>query len=411
MKTGVILLSAMLASAPAYSQPGMEYQNNIRHRHRNMTDLNVQRLDSVVGYTRETVTGTDVPDYVFIYKYDRKSDDFTEVIKLNLPERTNSNRQLYTYTSDGFRTSYLYQEWDGSTWQDKMLTRYFENDAGILGTEVFSKPDASGQWVEYQQHFYEYDQEGRIALYLRQMRNSDGTWYDFSENIWTFNDDDQLLGRIEKRTADDYIIWTETYNYGDGTKPVERIRQTMRFNPVLRYNTLTNDTRNLYYYDDFNDPSIVELYRWQNNSWVYAGKSMYYYSFIPGRKVTICHNGHTLSIAPQALPAHLAHGDKLGYCTDEEDQGQCYSSSNKKENASSVTVFPNPADTYFEVRLQPGHNFRSATLFSGDGRVLKSKNVFNLEQTSFDISGLKSGNYLLKLSGQGCADEVVVIMK
>ena len=31
-------------------------------------------------------------------------------------------------------------------------------------------------------------------------------------------------------------------------------------------------------------------------------------------KVTICHNGHTITIDEDALPAHLAHGDTLGPC-------------------------------------------------------------------------------------------------
>jgi hypothetical protein len=39
----------------------------------------------------------------------------------------------------------------------------------------------------------------------------------------------------------------------------------------------------------------------------------------PGKKVLVCHKpdkkgGHTLSIAEPAVPAHLAHGDKLGAC-------------------------------------------------------------------------------------------------
>jgi hypothetical protein len=37
-----------------------------------------------------------------------------------------------------------------------------------------------------------------------------------------------------------------------------------------------------------------------------------------GEKVLVCHmpskNPHTLSIAPAAVPAHLAHGDTLGPC-------------------------------------------------------------------------------------------------
>ena len=31
-------------------------------------------------------------------------------------------------------------------------------------------------------------------------------------------------------------------------------------------------------------------------------------------KVTLCHNGHTIRVAPPAVKAHLRHGDKLGAC-------------------------------------------------------------------------------------------------
>ena len=31
-------------------------------------------------------------------------------------------------------------------------------------------------------------------------------------------------------------------------------------------------------------------------------------------KVTLCHKGHTIRVAPPAVKAHLKHGDKLGAC-------------------------------------------------------------------------------------------------
>ena len=31
-------------------------------------------------------------------------------------------------------------------------------------------------------------------------------------------------------------------------------------------------------------------------------------------KVTLCHKGNTISVAPPAVKAHLNHGDKLGAC-------------------------------------------------------------------------------------------------
>lgn len=32
------------------------------------------------------------------------------------------------------------------------------------------------------------------------------------------------------------------------------------------------------------------------------------------RKVTLCHKGHAIRVAPPAVKAHLRHGDKLGSC-------------------------------------------------------------------------------------------------
>jgi hypothetical protein len=33
-----------------------------------------------------------------------------------------------------------------------------------------------------------------------------------------------------------------------------------------------------------------------------------------GKKVTICHKGHTITVGKAAVPAHLRHGDALGSC-------------------------------------------------------------------------------------------------
>jgi len=411
MKTKILLTAALMASIVAHSQPETSDYQRLRHRNHNMQVEKVQRLDSVIGFLREAQTDKDVQDYVFIYKYDRGKDYPREVVKLDLPERVNSNRQLYSYMRDGFKARYLYQEWITGNWKDKMLVEYFPGDDSRLAREEFSALDEAGAWVPYQKHFYSYDNLGRISLYLRKMIDRNGGWYDFSENIWTFNDNDQLMQRVEKRVADDYVIWTETYYYGDRVKPTERIRQTMRYNPVSGFNTLINDTRQLYFYDEFNDPSVMEQYKWMNNAWAYVGKSLYYYSFIPGRKVTLCHNGHTISVAPQAVRAHLAHGDRLGPCVDEGRTGPGRADSNGNEEVKYATVFPNPASDQFELVLSKGHGFRTAQLFSMDGRVVRSEDVSSLEWVVFEVNGLRSGQYILKLLGGSSPENIMVIIR
>ena len=33
------------------------------------------------------------------------------------------------------------------------------------------------------------------------------------------------------------------------------------------------------------------------------------------RRVSLCHNGHTITVSENAVPAHLRHGDTLGACS------------------------------------------------------------------------------------------------
>ena len=179
MKTQIIIAAALMVSSMANSQPDSYDHHRWRHRLHNMDHEKVQRLDSVIGFVREDQTGTDLQDYVFVYTYDRGEDNPREVVKLDLPERVNSNRQLYSYRRDGFKTEYLYQEWIGENWKDRMLVKYFPDDDDKLAREEFSALDETGVWVPYKQHLYSFDYLGRISLYHRKMSDRNGGWYDF----------------------------------------------------------------------------------------------------------------------------------------------------------------------------------------------------------------------------------------
>ena len=407
-----ILLAIMLAfPALAFSQPGEFMHDGRGHDGHRRPGEKVQRLDSVVYILRDDQTGNDYPDYVFIYMYDRGKDDPREVLKHSLPERALINRQLYTYDRDGFKTRYLYQEYVDGSWADRMLVEYTPNADGKTEQELFSTPGVNGAWQPYQRHTYTYDQQGRTALYLRSMYDAVRGWYDFSENIWTFGEGGMLLQRVEQRVADDWIIWTETYYYGAGEKPIERIRQTMRYDPVSRTNILTNDSRHLYYYDEFNDPVVAEQYRWLNGEWSYVGKSLYYYSFIPGRKVTLCHKGHTISVAPQAVNAHLAHGDYIGTCEHAGGYGGTNPCREPGRQPRYGKVFPNPASDHFELTLEQDHPFSSAELISAGGRVMRTHDISSRDRVIFETGGLRSGQYILKLSGGTLSEETVVILR
>ncbi len=382
-----------------------------RNRHCIKPVEKVLRLDSVVVYKADILTGDNYRDYMFAYQFDRSKANPSLVVRLNLPEKDKVNRQVYDYDHTGFKTKYLYQEWSNGRWEDRMLVKYEGDKNGKLLHELFSSPDLAGKWVPYQQHFYHYDDAGRVSDYLRKMKGNLGDWYDFSENIRSYDEEGRLENRYEKRVADDYVIWTESFFYGDDTTPTERIRQTMRYNQEVGHNTLTNDTRNLYYYNEFEVPIRVEQYAWDGTSWLFDSYSAYYYSFIPGRKAIMCRNGRITHVDPSAVKAYLARGYRLGSCKEVHDKDQRWQNTEKKNFKELAKVYPNPSSGYFVLELPADHSYKNAHLVSNDGKAVLHVEISNQRTVTFNVGRQKRGIYFLRLQGRIESEEIRLIIQ
>jgi hypothetical protein len=67
------------------------------------------------------------------------------------------------------------------------------------------------------------------------------------------------------------------------------------------------------------------------------GAAQYQY----GKKVTICHKGHTITVAQKAWPAHQRHGDVLGTCAAakaKKDKGKHKGAAHHAPNPGSGTT-------------------------------------------------------------------------
>ncbi len=371
----------------------------------------IQRLDSVVGFYYDTQSGSHNPVYLFDYNYRGWKANPYEVVRLILPGRTASNRQLYTYNRDGSAATYIYQEWVAGSWSNVMFTRYNYSSEGNLIHEMFFRPTETGDWVSYQQHFYEYDESGNRLKYLRQMKETDGSWYDFSENFWIYDEAGRLYRRFERRIADTVVIWTETYNYGDGTVPTERIRQNIKYDPVTKQSLLMDDTRDLYYYDIFGNPNLIEQFSWTNDAWHYTGKRVLYYSFKPGCYITICYEGETMTVRPEKAAYYLERGATPGECSGNEAGVVDYQGKSESFSQSPVIVYPNPAYDYFHVQLSPDHPYTTASLYSINGMKMQTLEVLGMTNTIFNTEGLKSGRYILHLAGITANNQVMIIIR
>jgi len=72
-------------------------------------------------------------------------------------------------------------------------------------------------------------------------------------------------------------------------------------------------------------------------------------------KVTVCHNGHTICVNPEAVDQHLGHGDELGPCPPTSIVSRPTETVEKTEplkaEAFKVNVSPNPSASGFTIQV------------------------------------------------------------
>ena len=127
-----------------------------------------------------------------------------------------------------------------------------------------------------------------------------------------------------------------------------------------------------------------------------------------GDKITVCHNGHDLTIAVPALVDHLQHGDMLGSC---EPNSVTRRSAVIRETDLAIRVLANPSPNYFEIQLRgkADNNIR-LTVYDYLGRVIERKPSLTSNQTVRLGNFYQSGIYLVEIV-QGSQKQIVKLVK
>ena len=118
------------------------------------------------------------------------------------------------------------------------------------------------------------------------------------------------------------------------------------------------------------------------------------------KKIFICHNGNTLSVSVNAVPAHLAHGDMLGNCPDNARMANYGNSTTEMP----VNLHPNPTNGLFTIDL-PALGDVSVVVTDITGKQVFRQVVANNQQHHLDIdlAASASGLYTVKVI---CAENV-----
>jgi endonuclease I/chitodextrinase len=123
-------------------------------------------------------------------------------------------------------------------------------------------------------------------------------------------------------------------------------------------------------------------------------------------KVEICHNGKSICVDEYAVKWHLAHGDTLGSCTQQD---------NNQVKITNVNVFPNPFVNNVNVSLTSSvnakvdflvYNFFGQLVYQSSNEISAEKSISNLE-----LSTLRTGCYFLKTVVNGKLKNIKYLVK
>ncbi len=332
----------------------------------------------------------------YSYTYGR----LTELLTKNYQTGANVALSVYVYNNTGRNESSTNYSWTGA-WSPS--TRYL-NEYDLQGRTISVRLQkwVNDEWTEERlQQNYNYDDSGRLTGYESIF---------WRNNAWTLPTVIELsynqLGQLEYHLATrpggniDYRI---IYSYN------EKGLLTRFYTQYPSGDGWSNWNQRTFQYDPCGGRSSMEQYTGEGPDWTPSTRTVLFTSFnyelYQGTKIPVCHNGFTLWIPVQAVPAHLRHGDCIGECTDERENP---GSHNQK---SLFTLYPNPARESFTVRFEDEFNCREGRIDLTDfsGNLLRSYYINDNTPMIIDRGTLKPGTYFVVLSGKETFSQAIII--
>ena len=127
-----------------------------------------------------------------------------------------------------------------------------------------------------------------------------------------------------------------------------------------------------------------------------------------GKKVTICHKGHTITVSINALPAHLAHGDCVGPCNNNNNRIAEQNEQNE-EGSYDFNIIPNPSDGKFTLLITGNSDDNISAYLENEkteiciydifGKIIYKSQVVN-SNSIIDLSDHSKGLYFYKISSE-----------
>jgi hypothetical protein len=256
------------------------------------------------------------------------------------------------------------------------------------------------------QKYTKYNLAGDLAEF-QMFEWSSSDWVYHLTDYWFYNETGQLIKRLAL-LPDNLPYYQILYKYNENGLRTEMYAQ-------LASGSSWNDSwRQDYQYNECGTQTIEIDYYGSGTEWLPEAKTVTSTSFnleaFPGKKIPVCHNGHTIYISKNALKAHLKHGDCIGECTDEENSDKHECTEKDKPAKPPFTIYPNPAREKITIKFDNDDCIESKRVELTDfyGKILRSFNVKDNNDITIYKNSLHSGKYYIRLIGKEVYSTVVI---
>jgi hypothetical protein len=312
------------------------------------------------------------------------------------------------------------------------ISYYYENE-DLSAYEVYGW--SGGAWRESTRYNYRYENGRKVEQIVQGWAN--GTWTNLKKDSdFNYNDSGLLTESINYRWKNgkwikDYII---TYDYNNESLMQSKTsidlygrflsRVNYSYNAFNKYSRMyaefwrnsqwENSWNRIYSYDNCGKIRSLDRQDWVNGIWVNSLRSVYTLSLnvnnLTNKKIPVCHNGNTIYVSINAVPAHLAHGDCIGECllVKKPERRDIYDNENQKK--PPFTIFPNPASERITIRFDSAdyEDSKRVELTDFYGKLIKSFNIKDNSEFTIYRQNLPSGKYNVRLIGKEVYSAVVI---
>lgn len=351
-------------------------------------------IDSMFYNKWNAADSTWVTENLRHYFYEQ--DDLSKLLLLNGSTRDSVWQWNYFYNEQGINDFDLLVEWEEGILVNSQKKESDYNEQGKIINELISSW-SSEQWNPGSYWIYEY-QNGILSRVIWQLRRKDGIFYDYQYRHYSYQNG--LISQLRfERVSDGLITNIQDYSYNAQNKVSQIIYTKIdpasdKANPVY-----INDSRRSYFYNNYGLWSNVLFEICTPTGWTNNYNYLYFYRIDQAKKVAVCHNGNSICVSKNAVPALLAKGATLGRCEPEKSRFKAADASvTDSETSQSFKVYPNPVSEVFSLSgsSQAAVHLQ---LYNSQGALVMTKVIVPSDDMEISREDLPAGIYTLVISG------------